>query len=160
MDSQIISGLDSYLIFQLGSEKFAVNIGYVKKILEMSHITKVPHAPDLYLGVINLFGEILPVIDGRKKFGFKEAGTNLSTCIVVLMLPVEGGVYQTGMVVDQVIQVTDLAGENLSFPARIGKKFQFEFISSVAKIKDEFILVLNMEKLFDERDLTAVITDL
>lgn len=160
MDDQIISGLNSYLIFQLGAEKFAVNIGHVKKVMEMTYITKVPHAPDLYLGVINLFGEVLPVIDGRKKFGLKEAETNANTCIVVLMIPVDGGIYQAGLVVDQVLQVTDLADEKLSFPAGPGKKFQFEFVSSIASIKDEIILVLNVEKLFDEEKSTTGITDL
>ena len=159
MNSQIIKGLNSYLVFQLGPEKFAANIGHVKKILEMSRITKVPHAPDLYLGVINLFGEILPVVDGRKKFDFQEAEITNNTCIIVFMLPVDGDVYQVGMVVDQVLQVADLTGGGLSSPPRTGKKFRFEFISSIARLRDEFILVLNMEKLF-EKDLKTIITDL
>ncbi|MDD4190490.1 MAG: chemotaxis protein CheW [Mangrovibacterium sp.] len=159
MNSQIIKGLNSYLVFQLGPEKFAANIGHVKKILEMSRITKVPHAPDLYLGVINLFGEILPVVDGRKKFDFQEAEITNNTCIIVFMLPVDGDVYQVGMVVDQVLQVADLTGGDLSSPPRTGKKFRFEFISSIARLRDEFILVLNMEKLF-EKDLKTIITDL
>jgi chemotaxis signal transduction protein len=160
MENQIISGLNSFLIFQLGPEKFAVNIGHVKKILEMTAVTKVPHTPDSYLGIINLFGEVLPVIDGRTKFGLEKKDPDVSTCIVVVMIPLDAEVYHVGFVVDQVLQVIDIAAENLSASPEIGKKFKLDFVRSVAKVKDEFILVLEVEKLFGEVDLTAINTDL
>lgn len=156
MDNQVITGLNSFLIFQLNAEKFAVNIGYVQKILEMTHITRVPHAPELYLGVINLFGEVLPVIDGRTKFDLQKKEADANTCIIVLMVPVEGTVHNIGMVVDQVIQVSDINGENMSVAPDIGKKFQFDCISAIAKVNEEFFLVLNVEKLFDEKEITTI----
>ncbi|MEL7587679.1 MAG: chemotaxis protein CheW [Prolixibacteraceae bacterium] len=160
MNNQIISGLTSYLIFQLGSEKFAVNIGHVRKILEMPHITKVPHAPALYLGVINLFGDVLPVIDGRIKFGMKQKEADNNTCIIILMVQVDQEFFNIGFVVDQALQVIDIKDEDLNSAPEVGKKFQLDFISAVAKVQDEFILVLNTAKLFDEEDYTALNTDL
>ena len=159
MENQVISGLSSFLIFQLGSEKFAVNIGYVQKILEMIYITRVPHAPELYLGVINLFGEVLPVIDGRTKFDIKKKEVDANTCIIVLMAPVGGAIHTIGIVVDQVLQVADITGENMCAPPDIGKKFRLDCISSIAKVKEEFILVLNMERLFEEKEVTLINTN-
>lgn len=155
MENQVISGLNSFLIFQLGSEKFAVNIGYVQKILEINHITRVPHAPEIYLGVINFFGEVLPVIDGRSKFDLTRKAVDENTCIIVLMAPLEGAVYPFGIVVDQVLKVADIPGDDMSVPPDIGKKFRFDCIHSVAKVKEEFIFVLNMEKIFDEKGITT-----
>jgi len=159
MENQIISGLNSFLIFQLGSDKFAVNIGYVRKIHEMTHITKVPHAPELYLGVINFFGDILPVIDGRVKFALKRKEFSKNTCIIILMVPLETGIYNIGIVVDQVTQVADIDDGDMNDTPDLGKRFQFECISGIAKLKDEFVLVLNVEKLFSEKDLTAINTN-
>lgn len=159
MENQIISGLNSFLVFQLGSEKFAVNIGHVKKILEMIHITRVPHAPELYLGVINHFGEVLPVIDGRIKFGLKKKEPDANTCIIILMISVEGVVHHIGFVVDQVLQVAGIINENMRVTPDIGKKFQFDCISSIAKVKEDFILILNVEKLFSEKDITVINPD-
>ncbi|MGV8139312.1 MAG: chemotaxis protein CheW [Mangrovibacterium sp.] len=156
MENQVISGLSSFLVFQLGSEKFAVNIGYVQKILEMIHITRVPYAPEPYLGVINFFGEILPVMDGRTKFDLKKKEVDTNTCIIVLMAPVSGAIHTIGIVVDQVLQVADITGENMCAPPEIGKKFRFDYICSIAKVKEEFILILNMEKLFDEKDVSLI----
>ncbi len=153
MENQIITGLDSYLTFQIGREKFAVNIGYIKKIIEMVPITRVPHAPDLYLGVINLFGEVLPVIDGRLKFGLTKKEADENTCIMILMIAVEEGIQNIGMVVDQVLKVTDIAEKEMNAAPDIGKKFRFDCIRAVAKVNGEFILVLNPEKLFSSDEL-------
>ena len=160
MDNQIISKLSSYLVFQLGHEKFAVNIGHVNKILEMTEITKIPHTPDLYLGVINLLGDVIPVIDGRTKFGLKKKDADLNTCIVIVMFSADGDeILNVGLVVDQVLQVIDIADENLSSPPDLGKKFKLDFVPLVAKIKEEFILVLNVEKLFSADGLDHVNLD-
>jgi purine-binding chemotaxis protein CheW len=125
----------------------------------MIHITRVPHAPELYLGVINLFGEVLPVIDGRIKFGLKKKEADANTCIIILMVPVEGGIHHIGIVVDQVLQVAGIVNENMNAIPDIGKKFQFDCVSSIVKVKEDFILVLNVEKLFSEKDITAINTD-
>ncbi len=160
MDSQIISGLRSYLIFQLGNEKFAVNIGHVKKVLEMTEITKIPHTPDLYLGMINLSGDVIPVIDGRTKMGMKMKNVDPNTAIVIFMVPSGEEILTLGFVADQVLNVVDFSDENLSSPPDVGKRFQKDFIPYVARIKEEFILVLDIEKLFEGDKLDLVSMDI
>ncbi|MGQ8338487.1 chemotaxis protein CheW [Sunxiuqinia sp. A32] len=156
METQIIKGLNSYLTFQLGEERFAVNIGHVKKILEMTEITKVPHVPDYYLGVINLFGEVLPVISAGKRFGIEVAEQTEKTCIVVLMLEAGEEVYSVGLMVDQVHHVMGISSDQLQPPPTIGKRFHHEFIESIANVNEEFIIVLDVDKLFYASDLELI----
>ncbi len=156
MENQIISGLKSYLTFKIGSEKFAVNIGHVKKILEMTHITRVPQVPDHYLGVINLFGNVLPVIDGRSRFGIERKENDVNTCIVVLMMSGQAETFAAGIVVDQVLEVLNIDDADLTNPPVAGKRFQHDFIRSIANVKEEFIIVLNENKLFEEENFTPL----
>lgn len=153
MENQIITGLDSYLTFLVGKEKFAVNIGYIKKIIEMVPITRVPHAPDFYPGVINLFGEVLPVIDGRLKFGLTKKEADENTCIMILMIAMEEGIQNIGMVVDQVLKVADIAEEEMNAAPKGRKRFRVDCIRAVAKVNGEFILVVDPEKLFSSDEL-------
>ena len=156
MENEIIKGLHSYLTFQLGNEKFAVNIGHVRKILEMTTITRVPHVPSYYKGVINLFGEVLPVIDGRIKFGMEEKAYSKDTCIIVLMMDALENVNGVGIIVDLVHQVLDIHSDQINEPPEIGEKYRNELIESIAKVGDEFIIVLNVEKIFSSNELTII----
>ncbi len=159
MERDIIQGLNSYLTFQLGSEKFAVNIGHVKKILELSDVTKVPHVPDYYMGVINLFGDVLPVICTRKRFGMELIDHAERTCIIVLMMAHEEESFSVGIVVDQVHQVLQLDDSHMKLPPDLGKRFEHDFIKSIANINDEFIIVLDVDSLFNENELELISTD-
>ena len=156
MENEIIEGLDSFLSFQLETEKFAVNIGYVKKILEMTNITKVPHVPDYYKGVINLFGDVLPVIDSRLKFGMEQKPYDKDTCIIVLMLSVLEKTSVVGLIVDQVDKVINIPQDQIKEPPEVGDKFKNELIQSIAQVDDEFIILLNVEKIFSNQELIVI----
>ena len=156
MENEIIAGLDSYLSFQLGTEKFAVNIGHVRKILEMIEITRVPHVPNYYKGVVNLFGDVLPVIDSRLKFGFEEKPYDKNTCIIVLMLSSLEKTNGIGLIVDQVHQVMQISDHQIKEPPEIGNKFRNELIESIAQVNDEFIIILNVEKVFSSEELDVI----
>lgn len=156
MENEIIEGLDSYLTFQLETEKFAVNIGHVQKILEMTPFTRVPHVPDYYKGVINLFGEVLPVVDGRLKFGMDEKPYDKNTCIIVLMLPVLENASGVGVIVDQVHRVINIPKEQIKEPPEVGGKFKNELIQAIAKVDEEFVIVLNVEKIFSSNEMKFI----
>ncbi len=156
MKGEIIHGLNSYLTFQLGDEKFAVNIGHVKKILEQTDITKVPNVPDYYKGIINLFGDVLPVINARQKFGMETIDDTQNTCIIVLMLSYESESFSAGFIVDQVHQVITIKEEQMQAPPGLVKRMQQNFIKSIASVKDEFIIILDVENLFNTSDLELI----
>ena len=156
MESEVIKGLHAYLSFQLGNEKFAVNIGYVKKILEMTEITRVPHVPDYYKGVINLFGEVLPVIDARLKFGMEEKNYDQDTCIIVLMLSEEEKTSVVGIIVDQVHKVINISPERIKEPPELGEKFRNDLIQAIAQIDEEFIILLSVDDIFSTNELNEI----
>ncbi|WP_026474883.1 chemotaxis protein CheW [Alkaliflexus imshenetskii] len=140
--------INSYLSFRLGEEIFALHVGRVHKILEMTGITEVPCAPDYMKGVINLRGNVLPVVDTRVKFGMSAVEKSKTTSILVTEVNISGENVLVGLMVDAVHSVLKLEQDDLLPPPRIGDKYRSEFISNMARVKDRFYIVLNMDALF------------
>lgn len=162
MDNKETNQINSYLSFRLGEEIFALHVAQVHKILEMSQITEVPKSPDYMKGVINLRGSVLPVIDTRVKFGMTPIERSKSTSILVVEIDLGEDKVLVGLLVDAVNSVLKLDEEDLLAPPRIGKRQQSEFISHMARVKDKFFIVLNLNAIFsmdehiDLKDITAV----
>lgn len=156
MAAEIIHGIDSFFTFRLGSEFFAVNVGNVTKILEMTTIAKVPNSPKYFKGIINLFGEVLPVFDGRLKFGFQEAEITRDTCILVLVFELEGQPVSAGIIVDSVEKVVSFEPVQIKPAPTVGKGFNTEFIEGIVAINDEFVIILNISKIFSEEEIRII----
>ncbi len=156
MAAEIIQGLNSYFTFRIGSELFAVNIGNVTKILGLTDVTKVPNSPRYFKGIINLFGDVLPVFDGRLKFGFPEAKPTKNTCILVMVVEIEGQPASTGIIVDSVEKVLIFEPEQIKPAPSIGKGFNNEFIFGIATVQNEFIIILNIDKIFSEEEINLI----
>ena len=150
-------GLNSYFTFRIGSEIFAVNIGNMTKILELSEITKVPNSPRYFKGIINHFGEVLPVFDGRIKFGFPEAEYTKNTCILVLVVEIDGQPVNAGIIVDSVEKVLIFEPEEIRPAPTVGKGFNNEFIYGIATLQDEFVIILHINKIFSEEEINLII---
>jgi len=157
MAAEIMYGLNSYFTFRIGSEIFAVNIGNMTKILELSDITKVPNSPRYFKGIINHFGDVLPVFDGRIKFGFPETENTKNTCILVLIVEIDGQPTSTGIIVDSVEKVLIFEPEQIKPAPTIGKGFNNEFISGIVPVEGEFIIILNINKIFTEEEINLII---
>lgn len=158
MAAEIIHGLDSYLTFRLGTEYFGVNIGHVTKILGLVSITRVPNSPRYFKGIINHFGEVLPVFDGRLKFGFQEVENTRNTCILILVFELDGQVLSSGIIVDSVEKVVVLDRDQIKSPPSVGKGFNNEFIYGISNVNDEFLIILNLEKIFSEEEISIINT--
>jgi purine-binding chemotaxis protein CheW len=156
MAAEIIQGLNSYFTFRLGSELFAVNIGHVTKILGLSEITRVPNSPKYFRGIINLFGDVLPVFDGRLKFGFPETENTRNTCILVFVFELDGQVVSSGIIVDSVEKVLVFEPEQIKPAPTVGKGFNNEYINGITSINDEFVIILNLEKIFSEEEISLI----
>ncbi len=143
----------SYLSFQLGGEMFATDVGKVLEILELCPITKVPRSPEYMRGVINLRGKVLPVLDTRIKFGLNAAEDNVDTCIIVLDVNMDGGVIQLGALVDSVEEVLKLSAGDIEPPPSLGSRFNPEYMLGMVKQDDAFIMILNVDKVFDSSEL-------
>ena len=158
MAAEIIQGLNSYFTFRIGNELFAVNIGHVTKILEMSEITRVPNSPKYFLGIINLFGDVLPVFDGRLKFGFTEVENTRNTCIIVFVFEVDGLMVSSGIIVDSVEKVLVFEPNQIKPAPTAGKGFNNEYINGITTFNDEFVIILNLEKIFSEEEISIIKT--
>jgi purine-binding chemotaxis protein CheW len=125
---EIIKSSNSYLTFKIGGEVFAANVTKVLSILELEPITKVPLSPDYLLGVINLRGSILPIIDGKIKFGMQIQENVKNPFIVVMEVNIDGETIQIGVLVDSVSEVIEVEEQNILPPPSIGSKYKADFI--------------------------------
>lgn len=138
----------TYLTFTLGNEYFALDVEHVEKILEFQPVTEVPKAPEYMLGVFNLRGEVIPLVDTRIKFGMSKTEINASTCILVITIHSEGETIKLGALVDTVNEVIKYNSKELMNLPSIGKQNKTEFLNGVLKINDRFVLLLNADKIF------------
>ncbi len=156
MNKETITKVNSYLSFNLGEEEFAAHVGKVLNILEMTKITEVPKSPEYMKGVINLRGAVLPVIDTRIKFGMTPTKYTTNTCIVVMEVEMEGELVQVGALVDSVQAVLELDEAQIQPPPSIGSKYKSEFIYGMAKVEENFIMLLDMEKVFSSDEIVSL----
>jgi len=143
-----VEATKSFLSFKLGSEHFAINVMKIMEILEIPKITKVPQAPDYLIGVVNLRGGVLPVIDTRIKFGMESTSYTVNTCIVVLNIDVNEENIVVGALVDSVSEVFEIEESQIQPSPTIGSKYHADFIQGMIKEKDQFMMLLNIDKVF------------
>jgi len=156
MKKEELENIDSYLTFKLGEEEFAAHVSKVLSIMEMVKITKVPKSPEYMQGVINLRGQVLPVVDTRIKFGMTPTEFTANTCIVVMEVEVNAEYVQVGTLVDSVQEVLEISDDQIQPPPSIGNKYKSEFISGMAKLDEHFIMMLDMDHVFSAEEIMNV----
>lgn len=144
------------LSFHLDHEVFAIDVSKVINILEMSHITKIPKAPEYMKGVINLRGTVLPVIDLRTKFGLPEKDTTVDTSIIVLNIDFLGELILIGTLVDAVKEVLELREDEIAPSPNIGTKFNSGIIEGMWRTGEKFIMILDIDKVFSTEEIIDV----
>ena len=142
-----------YLTFQLEEEVFALDISRVREVLDFTKITKVPQTPDFMLGVINLRGSVMPVVDMRLKFGLSKAETTVNTCIIIVEVELDGEITMLGALVDSVHEVMELDADQIEPPPRIGTRLNTKFIKGMGKQDDRFLIIIEIDKVFSVDEL-------
>lgn len=150
---------NSYLTFQMNQEHFAVSVTKVTELLEMLPVTRVPKSPDFMRGVINLRGAVVPVVDTRIKFSLTPAPDTIDTCIVVMNILMEHDSVKVGAIVDSVSEVLEVADEKILPLPSIGNKTRALFIDGVIKLDEKFIMVLNVDKVFNNEEIISLNTE-
>jgi purine-binding chemotaxis protein CheW len=135
------------LTFSLGQEVYGVDILRVKEIRGWSPVTKIPHSPPHVLGVLNLRGAIVPIIDLRLRFALPEAGFSPMTVIIVLSLQTAAGQRDCGVVVDSVSDVLDVAPGSVKPPPSLKAGQSSDFISGIATVDEQMLILLNVDQL-------------
>ncbi|MGE0086014.1 MAG: chemotaxis protein CheW [Desulfococcaceae bacterium] len=156
MDFMEISGTNQYLTFTLEEENFALEIAKVREVLDYTKITRVPRMPDFLRGVINLRGNVVPVIDLRLKLGMAATEKKLDTCIVIAEIMIDRELVQVGALADSVKEVISLEAARISPPPRLGTKLRSEFIRGMGKLDEGFLIILDIDKVLSEDELAVV----
>lgn len=147
---------DQYLTFKLDEDLFAVDVGKAREILDFVEVTRVPQTPDYMLGVINLRGSVVPVINLRRKFGMDELEHTVDTCIIVLEVAIEDSSVVIGIVADSVKEVLDLDSEQIEPPPRLGTRLNTEFIQGMGNLDGDFVIILNIDRVFSVEELAVI----
>ena len=142
-----------YLTFGLGDDIFAIDVIMAKEVLDFSNVTHVPQTPDYMLGVINLRGSVVPVVDMRLKFGMPDRDKTRDSCIIVVEVDVEGEPITVGALADSVQEVMDMAPDQIEPPPRIGTRLNTDFIKGMGNLGDKFVIILDINKVFSADDL-------
>ena len=156
MSIEGIKETTQFLTFKLGDEIFAINVSQVREILDISSITRVPRAPEFMRGVINVRGSVVPVVDLRLKFGMTKTESTVDSRIVVMELYLDGDQTILGAMADSVHEVMGLDPEQIEEPPSIGSRWKTEFIKGIGKRNDEFIIILDIDRIFNTDELAVV----
>lgn len=149
----MITETGQYMTFKLGNELFAIGVSQVREVLEVSQISRVPTAPPYMRGVTNVRGQATPVVDLRMKFGLPSVPDTLNTRIIVMELEVDGEAVVLGGVADSVHEVIELEPGSIDPPPRIAMRWRTEFIHGMGKRGDEFIIILDVNRVFSSEEL-------
>ena len=140
-----------YLTFRLGNEDYGIEIRYVTEIVGMQKITEVPDMPVFVKGVVNLRGQVIPVLDMRLRFHMDPREYDERTCIVVVNI----GGAQVGLVVDTVNEVRNIDDAQISPPPRTAGADSARYIQGMGKVGEEVIILLEGQRLLYENEVAA-----
>jgi purine-binding chemotaxis protein CheW len=159
MSVETITETRQYLTFKLGDEVFALDVAKVREVLDFTTITRIPRTPEFMRGVINLRGSVVPVVDLRLGFGMARTERTVNTCIIVVEVSLGGDTVVVGALADSVEEVIDLEPEQIQPAPNIGFQINTDFIRGMGKRDAEFIMILDIDKVFSAEELTSLKTE-
>ncbi len=138
-----------FIVTKIGNEQYGINIKYVDNIVRMQKITRVPKAPGYYKGVINLRGEIIPVMSLRLKFELEEIPETKDFRIIIIKTDKSNSV---GVIVDAVSEVVSLDDEHMEKPVVDGNDSRMQYIAMIGKYGETLISIVSVENLIMEKE--------
>lgn len=142
-----------YVTLGIDKEVFAISVASVQEILDMREVSRLPHAPSYLLGIIDVRGRSVPVVDLRAKLGLPSVPPSAATRILVLVLELGGALRILGLVADRVFEVTGLDTEQIEPPPEIGTRWRSEYIIGIGRRRDAFVIVFDVARLFAADDI-------
>lgn len=154
----IVEQRNQFLAFTLGKESFAIDIRFIKEIIQYGSLTEVPLMPPFIRGVINLRGSVVPVIDLSVRFDKGTTDITRHTCIVILEVQNGEEIVVLGAVVDHVNEVLELAASDIEAAPAFGSDLRSEFINGVGKVGGQFIIILDVNHVLSIDELACLAT--
>jgi purine-binding chemotaxis protein CheW len=150
-DGRILAG--KYLTFTLGAEEFGLQILKVREIIGYMDITAVPRAPHDVRGVINLRGQVVPIVDMRARFEMPPVEVTDQTCIIVVEVRAARQSFHTGIIVDRVCEVLDIDAADIEPAPQFDSAVDTSFILGMGKINNAVKILLDIDKVLHTKDL-------
>lgn len=136
--------LSEWVTFRLDNEKYGVNVMLVREVLKNTEIAPVPGAPYFVLGIINLRGNVVTVIDTRTRFSLPQVEPDDASRIIIIEMDEQ----VVGMMVDSVAEVATLRESEIEFAPNVGNDESAKYIQGVSKQDDDLLILVDLEKLF------------
>ena len=143
-----MSKTQQLLTFLLDDETYGLNIQRVQEVLEFTSTTTIPQMPDYMIGVINLRGHVVPVVNMRKKFGMQDVARTVNTCIIIVEIQKNKTTIVMGALVDSVREVMTLESDQIEPPPEMENPQQTAFLHGMGKQDDQFVLILDVDQVF------------
>lgn len=146
-----------FLTFRLANENYGLELSQTREIIEYSGITEVPLMPNFLRGVINLRGDVVPVIDLSVRLGRKPIQIQRRTCIIVVEIQNNEQNHVLGLLADAVSEVIEIEEDNIEGAPSFGAKIRADFIQGIAKQGDEFVVLLDANSALSIRELAHLV---
>ncbi|HXC08540.1 MAG TPA: chemotaxis protein CheW [Steroidobacteraceae bacterium] len=154
------SGTDSseqYLTFMLAGEEYGVDILRVQEIKGWDKVTRIPHTPDYVLGVINLRGAVVPILDLRRRFGLETIEFGPTTVVIVVRVMSGRGERTVGVVVDAVSEVYNVDADDTKPPPDVCGSVDTVFVKALATIEEKMLILLDIDRLIGNSIVDEVV---
>ena len=145
-----------YLTFTLADEDYGIGILNIREIIGMQAITPVPQTPALVKGVINLRGNVIPVVDLRLRFGMEAIDYDERTCVIVVEIAARAGVIPIGIVVDAVSEVLNIRVEEIEDKPTFGTKLDTGYILGMAKMEGGLKILLDIDRVLGAQEIAEL----
>jgi len=145
-----------FLTFQVSGETLAIAILDVMEIIEIEEITKVPMMPACILGIINLRGRVVPVVDLARRLSRTQSKISKKSCIVLVEVEHKDNSQTIGMLVEEVNEIIEIEDQNTQPPPDFGTNIRTNFIRSMGRVDDRFIILLNVHNVMSVEDLSLL----
>jgi purine-binding chemotaxis protein CheW len=147
----------AYLTFLLGNEKFAVHVDNVQEVVELNQITKVPNTPDYMLGIINLRGRVLPLLDTRLKLGLPATErTNKNRILILEIAESDQKTMQIGAIVDVAREVVEISAQQIQKPTDMDSYRHSTPVTGIVNNQGDITMIIDINKVFKTADINVV----
>ena len=154
MENSNIAKPGQYLTFFLKSQSYGVPIAAVREINQFSEIVQIPKTPPFVMGVMNLRGKVIPVVDLRLKFGMDKIPPTKETCIIVI----DTALGQVGTIVDAVSEVIELTSEQIGPAPIMGEENEMAFVKGMGKLNNSVIVLVDVVNALSKEEFTGIQT--
>ncbi len=157
-EDQVNSNVQQFLTFVLCDEIYGIGILHIREIIEYANLTIVPLMPDFISGVINLRGNVVPVVNLARRFEQRPKDIGKRTSIVIIDIKdSDGESIEIGIIVDIVNEVIELSDSEIAAPPTFGTQIRADFIQGMGKIDDKLMVLLDVNHVLSINELSAVV---